>query len=331
MLLCSPSLFADYSQHEKTEDFVSRMVAEHQFDKAELMTLLGDAKKQQSILDAISRPAEKTKEWFEYRKIFIQDSRINQGVEFWLSNQAVIEQASEKFGVSAEVIVAIIGVETRYGRHKGKYRVLDALTTLGFDYPKRAKFFRGELEHFLLLAREQKQDPRDLKGSYAGAMGYGQFIPSSYRHYAVDFDGDDVIDIWKNTSDAVGSVANYFKRHHWRENAPVLARARIKDDFDKDVLNARSKPKYTLKELEAKGYTLVDMALSDDTKAIPLMFVGDHGKEFWLGFDNFYVITRYNRSHLYAMAVWELSQKIKQSFEREMEKSSETSTTLSQK
>lgn len=313
-VLISPSAMGDYSQHEETEGFVTRMVTEHQFEKAEVLTLLSRAKKQQSILDAIARPAEKTKEWFEYRDIFIQQSRIDQGVEFWHDNQKTIDRAAAEYGVAQEIIVAIIGVETRYGRHAGKYRVLDALATLGFDYPKRGKFFRSELEHFLLLAREQKRDPLGLTGSYAGAMGYGQFIPSSYRAYAVDFDGDDIIDIWQNPSDAIGSVANYFKRHHWQENKPVLARIRINEGYDKALLNSKAKPKLTLKELESKGFSLVNLAVNDDAKAMPLMVVGDHGKEFWMGFDNFYVITRYNRSHLYAMAVWQLSQRIKDSF-----------------
>ena len=313
---------ADYAKHPLAEKFVNKMVSEHQFEREEVISLLSKAKKQQSILDAISRPAEKTKEWFEYRKIFVQESRINQGVEFWQQHTDAITRASQTYGVAPEVIVAIIGVETRYGRHAGKYKVLDALATLGFDYPKRGKFFRSELEHFMLLAKEQKQDPLTLKGSYAGAMGYGQFIPSSFRNFAVDFDGDEIVDIWNNPTDAIGSVANYFKAHKWQSEQPVFSRARIKNDYDSSVLNSRKRPNHTLKELGQKGFVPVEQGLGEDKKAVPLMFTGDHGKEFWIGFDNFYVITRYNRSHMYALAVWQLSQEIKQRLPDNSKKSS---------
>lgn len=304
--------FADYSQHPKAAEFIDKMVKEHQFEQTEVIALLKQAEKKQSILDAISRPAEKTKEWFEYRKIFIQESRIKQGIEFWNTHRDTIARASKELGVAPEIIVAIIGVETRYGRHAGKYRVIDALTTLGFDYPKRGKFFRGQLEHFMLMVREQQQDPLALVGSYAGAMGYGQFIPSSYRAYAIDFDDDGKVDIWNNPVDAIGSVANYFRAHRWKDGEPVLARARIGKGYDKDLLNQKEKPKLTLADLKQKGYSPVSDQFSGDDKAMPLMYVGDRGKEFWLGFNNFYVITRYNRSHLYAMAVWQLGEEIKQ-------------------
>ncbi len=313
--LLLPSCLADYSNHPLAQDFAARMANEHGFEPQKVLELLAEAEKKQSILDAIARPAEKTKEWFEYRKIFVQETRIEQGVEFWRSNRDHIARAAENFGVAPEIIVSIIGVETRYGRHTGGYRVLDALATLGFDYPRRGKFFRGQLEHFMLMVREQKQDPLALKGSYAGAMGYGQFIPSSYRAYAVDFDGDEVVDIWQNPVDAIGSVANYFRAHKWRTGEPVLARVRITNGYDKALLNAKTKPKFTLRELEEKGFAAVENYFDKEKKALPLMVVGDHGKEFWLGFDNFYVITRYNRSHLYSMAVWQLSQAIKQRFE----------------
>ncbi len=316
LMLLKPSVVsADYSEHPKAEVFINKMVSEHKFDKKEVVALLKQAEKKQSILDAISRPAEKTKEWFEYRDIFVQESRIKQGVEFWKQHQKTIERATKELGVAPEIIVAIIGVETRYGRHAGKYRVLDALTTLGFDYPKRGKFFRGQLEHFMLMVREQEQDPLSLNGSYAGAMGFGQFIPSSYRSYAIDFDDDGKVDIWNNPVDAIGSVANYFRAHRWKDGEPVLARARIEKGYDQTLLNQKAKPKLSLASLKEKGYVPVSQKFSDEEKAIPLMYVGDHGKEFWLGFNNFYVITRYNRSHLYAMAVWQLGEEIKKSME----------------
>lgn len=319
LLSFSSLSWSDYSKHDLAESFVKTMVEEHQFDADKVRSLLTSATKKQSILDAISRPAEKSKAWHEYRKIFLGQSRIDQGIEFWQKNQQQLSEASVKYGVPESVIVSIIGVETRYGRHAGKYRVVDALSTLAFDYPKRAKFFRKELVQFLLLTQEQNLDPLDLKGSYAGAMGYGQFMPSSYRAYAVDFDGDKLADIWKNETDAIGSVANYFKRHHWKSGQPVVERARISKDYTKSMLNSRSKPKQTLSELNSNGYRLANTENSmpfANNKAIPLSYEGEHGTEFWIGFNNFYVITRYNRSHMYALAVWQLSEEIARGYEK---------------
>jgi peptidoglycan lytic transglycosylase B len=308
-LLCSLSVSADYLQHLDAKAFTDRMVSEHSFDRAEVELLLTSATKQQSIIDAMTRPAEKVKPWKDYRKIFIQEKRIAQGVKFWQENRDALRRASKEYDVAPEVIVAIIGVETFYGRIKGSYRVIDALATLSFDYPKRSAFFTKQLEHFLLLSREQKQAPLSLKGSYAGAMGYGQFIPSSYRSYAVDFDGDGFADIWNNTTDAIGSVANYFSRHGWVLGGDVVFRARVAADHDDSVLNKLKLAK-TIDELAVMGFTLVDESLPGDTKAIPVLLKGSNGGEYWLGLNNFYVITRYNHSRLYAMAVHELSQLI---------------------
>jgi membrane-bound lytic murein transglycosylase B len=258
-LWANTSLASDYIGRDDVKLFVDEMVAEHQFSAVDLQLWLSQAEKKQNILDAISRPAEKTLTWARYRKIFLTDSRIKKGVEFWKENQATLERAEKEFGVPAEVIVAIIGVETRYGQNKGSFRVVDALSTLGFDYPPRAKFFRKELKQFFLLAREQKQDPLTLKGSYAGAMGYGQFIPSSYRAYAIDYTEDGFADIWNNPTDAIGSVANYFKRHGWKKDAPVTLRARTKGNYDRAVLNDSLKPKHTVEQLNAKGYTPVEV------------------------------------------------------------------------
>lgn len=306
-LLALPAT-ADYSQHPDANLFMNRMVSEHGFDREEVEAVLRSASKQQSIIDAMTRPAERVKPWKDYRKIFIQEKRIDQGVKFWLENRDDLNRASEEFNVAPEVIVAIIGVETFYGRIKGNYRVIDALATLSFDYPARSPFFTKQLEHFLLLSREQKQEPLTLKGSYAGAMGYGQFIPSSYRSYAVDFDGDGFSDIWNNTSDAIGSVANYFSRHGWEKGGPVVSRAHVKADYDESLLNKLKLDK-TIDELKVMGFTPTS-PLQGDMKAIPLRLNGVNGAEFWLGLNNFYVITRYNHSRLYAMAVHELSQLI---------------------
>ena len=215
-------------------------------------------------------------------------------------------------GVPAEIIVAIIGVETSYGGNTGSYRVIDALSTLAFDYPKRSTFFTKELKHFLILTREQGLDPLKLKGSYAGAMGYGQFMPSSYRSYAIDFDGDDLIDIWNNPVDAIGSVANYFKRHGWRLNAPVVFAARANDDVAQDwFVRSRSDliPEHTVGDFAAAGIH-VEQTLAPDEKATAMKFALEEGYEYWLGVHNFYVITRYNHSAMYAMSVHQLSQQI---------------------
>ncbi len=304
-------VFADYSDHELANDFVNKLAKENNINKQEILDLLKQAEKKQSILDAISRPAEKTKKWDEYQDIFLGDKRIQQGVEFWNKHKETITAASKKYQVSPEIIVAIIGVETRYGRHTGKFRVIDALATLGFDYPKRGKFFRKQLQEFILLSKEQKLDPLSLKGSYAGAMGYGQFIPSSYRDFAVDFTEDGVADIWNNPADAIGSVANYFKKHGWREGEPTLVRMRFPEELDKTLFNKKGKPNTPLSKAKSMGFNPTQKGLDENLNVKPLHYYGKNGDEYWLGFHNYYVITRYNRSRLYAMAVWQLSQKIK--------------------
>lgn len=305
---------ADYSQHAEAHTFVTEMVRDHGFTQAQLSQWLTQAEKQQTILDAIARPAEKTKTWKQYRPIFIQPLRIENGVKFWRAEQVALERAEQTYGVPAEIIVAIIGVETNYGRNTGSYSVLNALTTLAFDYPPRAPFFRKELQNFFLLTREQQQDPLKLTGSYAGAMGYGQFMPSSYRAYAVDFDGDGFTDIWHNTTDAIGSVANYFKQHGWQAGAPVVARVRFEGDPSSETFNEIKPPISTVKEWQARGFTTI-VPWPDETPVSILQFDGQHGLEYWFGTQNFYAITRYNRSPLYAMAVQQLSQLIKQEME----------------
>lgn len=302
---------ADYSKHSEIESFIADMHAKHAFDQKELRELFTQVEKKQPILEAIARPAEKTLTWAEYQDIFIQDSRIEGGARFWQEHQADLQRAYETFGVAPEVIVAVLGVETRYGRHAGNYRVVDALSTLGFDYPPRASFFRKELEHFLLLAREQKQDPLTLTGSYAGAMGYGQFMPSSYRAYAVDFDGDDFVDIWQNSTDAIGSIANYLGRHGWQKDAAVVSRARIADGYDQNVITRGLKLNHTVAALKSAGLTPVE-SLAENEAAMAFKLEGKKGAEFWIGLKNFEVITRYNRSQMYAMAVYQLSEEIEQ-------------------
>ncbi len=310
LALLHGSAVADYSARPAVQVYMDEVAEQHAFSPDELARLFSSAEKKQSIIDAISRPAEKTWAWHEYRDLFIQESRIADGVRFWEDNLEALEAAEAKFGVPPEIVVAIIGVETRYGRIVGRYRVLDALATLAFDYPPRAEFFRKELTQFLLLTREEGKDPLVPVGSYAGAMGYGQFIPSSFRRYAVDFDGDGVRDIWENRTDAIGSVANYFAEHGWQGAGPViLPAAQVSAELDA-LANESLALTHELAALRSRGLK-VDTTLPGDTKVALFRFEGADGPLHYLGFNDFYVITRYNHSRLYALAVYELSQAIR--------------------
>ncbi|MGA1370645.1 MAG: lytic murein transglycosylase B [Pseudomonadales bacterium] len=298
-----------YTSRDDVRTWVATQVAEHDLDAAAVMATLDGARRQQSILDAIARPAERVLTWGEYRKLFVEPKRIEQGLEFWKEHATTLERARMRFGVPPEYVVAIIGVETRYGRITGSYRVLDALATLGFDYPPRATFFRSELLALLLLSREEGIDPSTLKGSYAGAMGYGQFIPSSFRAYAIDFDADGRRDIWGNPTDAIGSVANYFARHGWTREGLVAAplgpaspaMAQRASEWTDESLELD----FTAGALRAAGWGLPPIA--DDQASELLLLDGAGGKEVWAALPNFFVITRYNRSRLYALAVHELA------------------------
>ena len=301
---------ASYADAPQVTEFIAEMVARHNFNAAELSRVFGQAERRDDILALMSKPAEKKLSWFEYRKIFLTQSRIAGGVAFWKKNVDILTKAAEQFGVDAQIIVAIIGVETRYGANTGRHRVLDALSTLAFDYPPRSKFFRGELEQFLLLAREENIDLLTTRGSYAGAMGYGQFIPSSYRAYAVDFNGDGKRDLWDNQMDIIGSVANYFHKHGWQTGAPVTTRADIKGEKYAALLERGYKPNTPLHAVRNDGITPA-LPLPDDTLVSLFMLEQKDGPEYWLGLKNFYVITRYNHSPLYAMAAYQLSEEIR--------------------
>lgn len=304
------SAHADYTERADVREYVHELVLEHGFEEGRLLALFSQAERKDRILASISRPAERTLEWHEYRKIFVKEPRISQGVEFWAANAEILDEAEARYGVAPEYVVAIIGVETRYGRITGSYRVLDALMTLAFDYPPRSDFFRKELTEYLLLAREEGEDPASFTGSYAGAMGYGQFIPSSYRAYAVDFDDDGARDIWANEADAIGSVANYFSRHGWQSGGPVALQVTLSDQ-DADALATTSLAlKSNVGELTAAGVDLGEVELDLTTAANLYRMMQPDSADYWLGFRNFYVITRYNHSRLYALAVHELSQAI---------------------
>ncbi len=337
VVFCALLVFAsciaagEYSDRTDVDEFVTVMVNDHGFDESEVRSVLDQAVYQQSIIDAITRPAEK-KPWIAYREIFVTPTRIDDGVQFAQENWETLKKAEEEFGVPVEVIVAIIGVETNYGRNMGRYRVLDALTTLGFDYPARAKFFRGQLEEFLILSCEERINPfdhdaacqreeaggtfdssiaiGDLVGSYAGAMGYGQFIPSSYRNFAIDYDGDGARDIWGNVVDAIGSVAAYFKDHGWEAGEPVIAQVGLNaTEQSIDALaNSSLIPTKTVGEWKALGVDTQDDR--DNEYASIFRFETESAVHYFLGYHNFYVITRYNISRLYAKAVVEIAEAI---------------------
>ncbi len=299
-----------YLKREEVDAYIGELIQQHQFSRQELEEVFKAAARRQDIIDLMRRPAERRLNWHEYSKIFLDEQRISGGVEFWRQNRVSLERAQRKYGVAPEVIVAIIGVETRYGRVMGRHRVVDALMTLAFDYPPRASFFRKELTQFLLLAREEGKSPLGLMGSYAGAMGYGQFIPSSFRNYAVDFDQDGVRDIWQNRVDAIGSVANYFSRHGWRGATEVTVPVRVKVETEQllAIANESLRPTHSVAEMAQMG--VIVGGLDPDAKVLLLRLAGGETPEYWLGFDDFYVITRYNHSRLYAMAVYQLGQEI---------------------
>lgn len=306
-------------QHPGAEAFAAKAASEYDLDQEEVILLLQNARFKQSIVDAISRPAE-AKPWFDYRPIFITDKRIRGGIEFWRENEQLIEQASEKFGVDPQIIVAIIGVETFYGRITGSYRVLDALTTLSFYYPDtgndRSDFFSRELMNFVILGGEEDLPLEDVTGSYAGAMGLGQFMPSSYREYAVDLDGDGRRDLWSSLPDVIGSVANYLHRHGWEPDQPVTYPAVMAGGANIDLVAKRDfRPKISVVELAEAGFSSLE-PVSSDTLAAVARLEEEDGYHYFITFENFYVITRYNRSPLYAMAVYELSEAIRNGFER---------------
>ncbi len=299
----------DLTQRQDVRGFIDEMSARHQFKNEDLTAWFQATRLREDIIKVISRPAE-SKPWYDYRPIFLQRSRIKGGATFWKENAATLARAEEVSGVPAHIIVAILGVETRYGGHTGGYRVMDALSTLAFDYPPRSKFFRSELEQYLLLAREEGIHPLEIKGSYAGAMGQAQFISSSYRHYAVDFDGDGKRDLWDNNADAIGSIANYLQVHGWEPGAPIAAPAATHGVDTSGLVAKGLKPALKVAEIKKSGIEF-DAALADEAPATLIELEQKNGPEYWVGLQNFYVITRYNHSALYAMAVYQLAEEIR--------------------
>ena len=309
-LLAGPAAAID-TRRGDVKEFITHMADTHAFKKRALRKLLKAAQSQPAIIEAMAKPAEKAKPWYEYRSIFLTEKRIHEGTEFWVAHRQALDRASVQSGVAPEYLAAILGVETYYGRTTGSYRVLDALVTLSFDYPAREKFFREELEQFLLLTRDAHLDPTSVKGSYAGAMGAPQFMPSNYRRYAVDADADGHIDLWSNWPDVCASVGNYLKEHGWNAGEPVLGDATVAPETA-GVLDGRKLAlSETVGSLAAKGVSF-ETSLSADAPALLIAADEADGVHWRVGYNNFYVITRYNHSALYAMAVYDLASAIKQ-------------------
>jgi membrane-bound lytic murein transglycosylase B len=290
------------------EAFVQEMNLRHGLGTAELRLILRQARVQPDILRVMSVQAS-PRPWRLYRPSFVNAQRIDGGVRFWNQHAELLARAEREFGVPAEIVVATIGVETLYGRHTGSHRVLDALTTLAFDFPRRAAFFRGELEQFLLLVHEGGVDPLRMQGSYAGAMGMPQFLPSSFRSYAVDFDGDGSRTLWDGAADSIGSVANYYRSFGWQAGRPIAVPARVEGQGYVALAEQGIEPRFDAQALTQAGVTpLADIGAD---RAAMLVLEGSSGNEYWLGLDNFYVITRYNRSVNYAMSVFQLAREIR--------------------
>ena len=312
LMLAPGSSAADFdpAEHDGARQLVDTLV-DRGIEREWLESALRSAQYQQGVLDAMEGAAERRLRWDEYREIFLQPERIERGVAFIEAHHDAFARAEEEYGVPAEIIAAIIGVETSYGRFTGRHRVIDSLSTLAFHHPARGSFFHGELTAFLEITREQDVEPGSLKGSYAGAMGYPQFIPTSYRAYAVDFDGDGVRDLWTNPVDAIGSVANYFAEHGWQPGGAIYHEAQGPETPPAAVeFNRTARPYASVAELAQAGIR-VEGEFDDDMSVVPLSLeVSEAAWRYRVGHENFYVITRYNHSHLYAMAVTELAEEI---------------------
>jgi membrane-bound lytic murein transglycosylase B len=296
------------SEYPQLKDFIEEMASQHGFERSALREMFARVQLREGVVRAMEKPAERLP-WYRYREIFVHEDNIENGLAFWRRNAEILTRVEREYGVPAPVVVAIVGVETRYGRNMGSHPILDSLTTLMLLYPRRSDFFRSELKQFLLLARDEGIDPGDVVGSYAGAMGYGQFMPSSYRQYAVDYDADRRRDLINNPADAIGSVANYLSSHRWRRGDPVYAPAFASAPAD-ELLSRGREPRHTLEELRRAGVR-VEAETGGGTRAGLVSLETRNGTEYRVAFPNFYVIMRYNNSINYAMAVAELGEQIR--------------------
>ena len=324
--------FADYSKHLEAKALIDSLVNDHDFERSYVIKVLETAQKQNKILNSMLSPAEFTWTWDRYKKLFLEEKRITNGKLFLVENNDLFNRVEDEFGVPREIITSILGVETRYGKIKGSYKVLDSLATLGFDFPRRSKFFKSELIQFFQLTRENNLDIYSIQGSYAGAMGYGQFISSSYRAYAVDYDGDGYADLFNSVPDAVASIANYLKIHGWKRDGNVVQRVNINNVNKLYSLNVSSNKFIPLVYTEGEthqyiiqeGDSLLEIALNNDLSLKELMRLNNIKNQnlikagqtilltkkkdiYFIGDDNFIAITKYNRSHFYAKAVYDLS------------------------
>ena len=300
----------NYAEREEVQDFIRELAVRHGFTEQELRHVFSRVRRAEPVLEAIKPQPPRARSWEEYRANFLNEKRIAAGAEFWKKHRRALERAEQRYGVPAEYIVAIIGIETFYGRNTGRWRVVDALTTLAFDYPPRAPFFRGELEQYLLLAREQGKDAFALRGSYAGAIGIPQFMPGSTRRYAVDFDNNGAIDLRRSPVDAIGSVANFLKEHGWLNGGEVLREARVGGDAWRPLADGSVDPKHAAADLRAAGVEFEGMP--EGVRAVLVeLETPDKPSEYRIGLHNFWVLTRYNRSAFYASAVHDLAQAVK--------------------
>ena len=335
-LFFSNAILANYSKHPEAKDVIRILVSEHGFDESYVIKILETAKKQDRILESMSSPAEFTWTWDRYKKLFLEEKRITNGKKFIKDNSNLFNRIEDEFGVPREIITSILGVETRYGKIKGNYRVLDSLATLGFDFPRRSKFFKSELVQFFILTRENNLDIHSVRGSYAGAMGYGQFISSSYRAYAIDYDGDGYADLFNSVPDAVASIANYLKKHGWKRDGVIVQKV-ILNKVNKTYNHPSNSSKYIplqytegieTEYLIQEGDSLLSIAINNDIELQQLMSLNNIKDKniiqtgqtiklkqpkdlYFIGDDNFIAITKYNRSHFYAKAVYDLSLEFK--------------------
>lgn len=321
-LLSGPAGAVSLADHPSLVPLIDSLVEHHGFDRATLRRLFAGASLEPQVVAAMEQPREALP-WYAYRRGFLTEDRIALGVRYWRNHRAALARAKRVYGVPPELVVAIIGVESRYGIHQGSHSVFDALLTLTLDYPRRADFFRNELREFLLLTRELHLDPTKVKGSYAGALGIPQFIASSYRNYAVDFDGDKQRDLFRDSDDAIGSVANFLSRHGWATGHPVIDPARLDRSRDSLPKEFGTEPVLTVREWldygvvpKIKSPHGPDRAARDDEQAALITLQSESGPLYHLGYNNFYVITRYNRSDNYAMAVYELARMIRSRYQQ---------------
>jgi len=311
----------DYGDYPKLTNLIDELVTEQQFSRDDLIALFAQVKRRDDILEAMSKPAERTKTWAEYKPLFVNELGTSNGIKFWQKHADDLTRAAKQFNIPEALIVAIIGVETRYGTFKGKHRVIEALATLAFDHPPRAEFFYQQLKQFMVLARDLNWNPMEPLGSYAGAMGYAQFIPSSYINLAIDFDGDNKPDLIDSPVDAIGSIANYFRHHNWQPGQPTLELAELSSKAIPEqlapLLDKPLKPTTPIATVEQAGLN-ANPKRDDKTLVRPFTFINGQTTEYWYGHHNFFVITEYNHSKLYARAVLELAQAIEQRYSGEI-------------